>query len=263
MVNKAIVGILVLIVLTSLGVGVLIGTQLGGDGGASEVQSGETSDGSASGDDAEGTATATTTNGTATATGTNSTATATSSTATPTATPTPTPTTTPYREFDTAAIERDIVAAVNSERSDRGLDTYETDTTTAGRVQQMARYHSQAMADEQSLSYTAGGNTTAERYEEAELFARCRYQDPETGDIIDPDNDFQSLGKTFAGKEYDDGGATRFNENESQVAQAIVDDWFASSTYRTALVDRGPTIIGVGVTITDGGEVYASAAICE
>jgi len=124
----------------------------------------------------------------------------------------------------------------------------------------MARYHSQAMADEESLSYEVDGNTTAQRYEEAELFARCRYQDPDTGDIIDPDNDFQSLGKTTT---YDDDGTTRVYENETQVARTIVDDWFASSTYRTPLVERGPTIIGVGVTITDGGTVYASATICN
>ena len=261
MVNKAIVGILVLIVLTSLGVGVLIGTQLGGGGDVPGAQDGATGDGTAPESEAQGTATTTETNGTvATATLTTTATANATATATPTTTATPTPTATPSRELDAEAIEREIVAAVNRERTDRGLDAFETDTTTAGRVQQMARYHSRAMAEEQSRSYNVDGNTTAQRYEEAELFARCRYQDPDTGDIIDPDNDFQSLGKTSV---YDDDGTTRVHENESQAAQTIVDDWFDSATYRTPLVENGVSIVGIGVTITDDGAVYASAAICD
>lgn len=258
MVNKAIAGILVLIVLTSLGVGVLIGTQLGGNGGVSDVQNGDTADESATGDETEGVATASETNGAVNTESATPTA-----TATPTPTPTPGQTTIPSSEFDAEPVEREIVAAINSGRSERGLDAYETDTTTAGRVQRMARYHGRAMAAERSLSYSADGNTTGQRYERADLSGLCRYQDPETGNLISPDNDFQAMGKTIAGREYEDDGETRFNGNESQVAQAIVEDWFASSTYRTPLVERGPDLVGVGVTITDGGEVYASVAICE
>jgi len=295
MVNKAIVGILVLVVLTSLGVGVLIGTQLGGDGGSDAPADGSNGDGGSSdGGDGEATETAvnetatngTATNGTATnrtatnGTATNGTATSTDSptasptptqaqtqtasatqTATPTATPTPTPI--PGYAFDSETIENEMIEEINDERENRGLYRYETGTLTYENVRDMAREHSQVMAEENEVRFEIGGNSTEERYRRADLYDRCKYQDPEGGFIVQPDNSFQAVGRTVAGRTFQDEGEERRYTNESQVAQDIVEDWFESSTYRRPLVNDGVDIIAVGVTVTDDGRVFAAAAICS
>lgn len=290
MVNKAIVGILVLIVLTSLGVGVLIGTQLGGDGSDSPADGSSTDGSSAAGGDATATASNGSSNGTATnGTATNGTTTATGSatvtasrtatpgsteapTATPTeasgetstATPTPTTTTIPSYEFDTEEIENEMIEDINQGRSERGFDQFNTDTSTWRTLRGMVRVHSGAMASERLVQFEINGNTTESRYRGAELYDRCKYQDPGEGYIVPPDNSrFQAVGSSWAGQEFEDDGETRFHTEESEIAADIVSDWYSSSTYRRALVTDGVDIIAVGVTITDEGRVYAAAAICS
>lgn len=283
MVNKAIVGILVLIVLTSLGVGVLIGTQIGGGGGGAPADDGDGGDGSStdgSGGDATATPTNTTngtaTNGTATnGTATNGTATPTTTTQAPTATPdqtatptqtgTPTATTIPSENFSTSLIEAEMIEDINRGRGDRGLDRYSSGGTTWRQLREMVRTHSDAMAAEQRASFAINDYANAsERYKGSNLYDRCKYQDAEGGFIVKPTNDFQAVsGKVKAGQEYTDDGQTRFNANESAVAQAIVDDWFASPTYQRPLLTEETDLIAVGVTLADDGEVYASAAICS
>lgn len=283
MVNKAIVGILVLIVLTSLGVGVLIGTQLGGGDGGADTPADGSDGGDGAGDGGDGSdgdggdATTTATNGTAAnGTAASGTATSTSSatetaiptptptaTATPTATPTPTQTTISAYEFDTAQIEREMIEDINRVRSQRGLAAFNTGTTTWGQLRGMTRVHARAMAEERRAVFEINGNTTEERYRGADLYDRCKYQDPDGGYIVTPRTNFQAVGSTIAGREYQDDGGTRFNANESQVAQAIVTEWFDSSTHRRPLVNDGTEIAAVGVSITDDGRVYASAAICS
>jgi len=121
------------------------------------------------------------------------------------------------------------------------------------------------MAAERRATFAINGYANAsQRYKGAGLFERCKYSDAERNFIVEPKNDFQAVsGKIEAGREYPDGGQTRFNANESAVAQAIVDDWFASSTYQRPLLTEETELIAVGVTLTDEGEVYASAAICS
>lgn len=280
MVNKAIVGILVLIVLTSLGVGVLIGTQIGGSGdGVTDAATETTDDGAestaADGDSSEDTnSTGNETDvaenetgtqnesGTPTPDGT-STSTATA-TATPTATPTPTQTTIASYEFDESTIEREIVEDVNEGRSERGLATLGTSSSTAKAVRNMVRAHSQTMAEERIVAFQTDDYANASaRYKGHDLYERCKYQDSDGGFIQAPENSFQAVGKTIAGREYEDDGTTRFNRNEGMVAEAIVSDWFSSSTYSRPLTNDEVEIIGIGVTVTDDGEVYASAAICS
>lgn len=280
MVNKAIVGILVLIVLTSLGVGVLIGTQLGGSEAPADESSsdGGTADGGDGGDSttaaADGTAAnGTTTNGTAvnateTATVTASSTPTPTPTATPapTATPTPTRTTIPSYNFSTSQIEQEMIAGINERRSSSGLHQFETDTSTWRDVRSMTRIHSQAMANQRRSSFRTDAYADAsERYRGEGVFDRCKYQDADRGYIVTPSNSFQAVGDTWAGQEYEDGGETRFNGDESQVAEAILEDWYSSSTYRRPLVndDENVELIAVGVSITDDGRVFASAAICS
>jgi len=185
---------------------------------------------------------------------------------TQTATPTATPTRTaiPPERFDTKQIEAEIIEEINRGRKDRDLTAFDTGTTTWRELTQMARTHSEAMAADERVSFASGEYANAEeRYKGANLYSQCKYKDPDGGYIVYPDNEFQAVGETVAGRVDTSQSQTLINENESAVATTIVDDWFASSTYKRPLRNEGTELIGVGVSITDDGRVYASAAICS
>ncbi|MFB6309066.1 MAG: CAP domain-containing protein [Haloarculaceae archaeon] len=262
MVNKAVLGILVVVVVASLGVGILIGMQLGG--GAAPADGG--SDGGGCGSDGSGGATTTPTNGTAnaTATPTNGTAnaTATPTPATPTPTLTPERTTVPPRRFDEREIALAVVDGINEEiREPRGLATLSGRSRTAGQLSVMADNHSISMADEGKVIHEINGNNSADRYRANDLYDTCKFES-NTGEFIvsADDNQLEAIGRTVAGRTYDDG---QFNANETAVAQAIVEEWRTSSTYRQPFLYENIEHVGVGVEITRAGDVYVTANVCS
>lgn len=268
MVNKSVVGILVGIVFAALLVGVLIGTMIGGGGGGGDGAA--ATDGTPTAVEATplpetDSPTPTATPGTATA----PTATATpDGTAVATATPdTPTPTqvrtTILPRRFDETRIENLVEQRINERRAADELDELERRGQTVNRVKTMARNHSVSMANAGSTVHTIGGQSSADRYERYDLYATCQW-DAAGGDYIvtADDNALEAIGQTYAGQEYTQGGETRFNANETMVADAIVDRWWNQTLYHDRLTLPNANRIAVGVEITQSGEVYATANLC-
>lgn len=245
MVNKTAVGLLGVVVLASLGVGILIGMQLGGGG------------------DAPTATVPTTDSSTATATPTgHQTAANPSGTATPSTTPTDRQTTIPARQFDEGEIAARLATLVNEERQERNRSSLGTGGKTASRVAAMAVNHSVAMADNGAVAHTVDGVSTRNRYENNDLFERCKFKSPEGSYISQPDEDFELIGSTKAGTRYQDDGEERFNGDEQSVARALVDGWLEDEENTERLLVRGPTRMGVGVEVTAGGTVYATVAVC-
>ncbi len=239
MVNKAAVGLLGIVVVASLGVGVLIGMQLGGTPPAEAGPQDGTSATSPNADDDGGG----------------------SATAEP-ATATERRTTIPARQFQEGTVADYIVQFVNEERQARNATKLSTGGSTADTVRRMAANHSVAMADNGTAGHEVNGVDTADRYRNFDLFDRCQFESPHGSYISRPDDSFESVGSTVAGKEYRDGGETAFNADERDVARAIVDEWLESSDDRNGILSEGPTRLGVGVEITSGGTVYAAANVC-
>jgi len=129
MVNKTAIGILGVVVVASLGVGVLIGMQLGGGtgspvstspadgGGTATPASDQTDDGGGDG------------------------------TATPSESTNERQTTIPARQFDEEEIANHVAEFVNEERETQNRTRLATGDATATRVSRMASNHSVAMAD--------------------------------------------------------------------------------------------------------------------
>jgi hypothetical protein len=259
MVNKAALAVLGVIVLVSMGVGVLIGMQLGASGGIAD-----------DGGDDDGASDGPTPIPTDTATGTPI------PTATPTATaipPTEQATTTtenlaarttvPSRRFDRRDVEAEVRALINERRRSNGLEELTISGNTVDRLTTMARRHSDEMADAGRLAHTVDGNTSESRYQDAGLYDTCRFTDADGGYVISADdNSLESLGQTVAGRPYQDEGETWFNENETEVARALVDNWFDNPVYRDRLDYENARYVGVGVEITQDGTVYATANVC-
>lgn len=244
MVNKTAIGMLGVIIVASLGVGIVIGMQLGtGDAApdtASPTEAGESE--MPAGDETESDSP--------------------ESTATPTENPSEQRTPIPARQFDEEEIAFHVAQFVNEERENRNESPLDTDDATAVRVSAMASNHSVAMADHGSAEHEVNGESTASRYKRNELYDRCKFKSSEGSYIRQPDEKFELIGTTYAGVTYDDGGEERFNDDERSVARALVDAWNESSTYSERMLVEEPTRMGVGVEVTSDGTVYATVDVC-
>jgi uncharacterized protein YkwD len=205
-------------------------------------------------------------------------------TSTPTATVIPTPAATatvttrspvPPVEFDERAVERLVGQLVNERRRAADLDPLELEGGLAGDVSEMARDHSRVMAAEGAATHVIDGNTSADRYREYELYENCKWVKAGEEGFARPDqngletgseNGFEAVSRTVAGREYDDDvtGETRFNADERDVAEAVVNQWWNTTippcSQRLTLPNA--RYLGVGVEVTKNGEVYATANLC-
>lgn len=248
MVNKTAVGLLGVIVVASLGFGILIGMQLGG-GSASAPSAGPTDESTQ------------TSPGEANASSANATATPSDGTAEQ-------GTAIPARQFNDGEIANYVVQFVNEERRGSGREELSTGGSTAEKVQRMADNHSTAMADAGEAAHEIDGVATHQRYENYGLADRCSFTDEDGGFVWDPGqrqfaDGFEAVGSTVAGHEYQGANGTQFNGDEQAVARAIVDGWVSDSDVRERLVRKGPTLVGVGVEVTKDGAVYATANVCS
>ncbi|MCU4800821.1 CAP domain-containing protein [Halobacteria archaeon HArc-gm2] len=242
MVNKTAIGILGVVVMASLGVGVLIGMQLGG-GTSAPVTTSPAADGG-------------------TATTTSDQTSGDDGAATPSESTSERQTTIPARQFDEAEIANHIAKFVNQEREAQNRTQLGTGDATATRVSRMASNHSVAMANHGSAAHKVDGVSTTNRYRNHDLYERCKFKSHEGSYIDTPDEKFELVGTTYAGTHYQADGQERFNGDERAVARAIVDNWNESSTYSDRLLVGGPTRMGVGVEVTSTGKAYATVDVC-
>ena len=244
MANNTALGVLGVIVLVAMGVGILIGMQLGGPAGPDPAAT----------DADEGTPTPV-----------------------PTAAPdqqggsgTPTlpggRTTVPTREFDESEIRSEVLRLVNSRRRADDLNAFERGGQTADAVTEMANSHSQRMARERLVSHEFDATSSADRYRNANLYDTCQFESAAGTYIIRADTSSSSnlevLSQTVAGRPYEVDGVTEFNEDETEVARDIVEKWYDNSAYRERLSYENAEYLGVGLAITDDGEVYATGNLC-
>lgn len=246
MVNKALLVLTAVVLFVTFGTGVLVGTQVGGGLGAADTGSQASTTSPQSGSAATATPNS-----------------ATDSTQTPAGDSGDDAEreTVPPREFNEANISAAIVENVNAVREEEGVDSLSSSGLTAKDVQQMAANHSDAMAEAGLVRHTIDGVSSRERYERNGLYNTCRFQVKSY--IEDADNDgLEVVGRTYAGQTYPDNGTQAFNENDTAVATALTDEWLSTPLFRDRLLLPNADRIGVGVTVTSTGAVYATANLC-
>jgi len=253
MVKKGLLAIAAVVLLVVLGTGVLIGAQFAG--GTAETPT-QTSDSQSDDDGGSSTATATAGNSTTPTPEANG-------TATPTETATPQQESIPAREFNEQNVSNYVRQFLNEEREAAGVPPFESGLQTEADLNEMATSHSEQMAIEGKAIHKIDGVSSKDRYEDSGLYDRCTFKSSEGDYIEQPDrNRFEAVEKTVAGQTYEDGGEERFHATDKEVARKIVDDWMAWPDYRERLTLRNANIVGIGVEITDTGNVYVTANIC-
>lgn len=247
MVNKAALGVIGVIVVATLGVGLLVGTVM--DDGPTD--DGPTDDNDDDNGAAEPTATAT--------------ANQTNGTVTPNATATAAGTRTAMlpRRFESAAIAENVTRLINEERAAQGVGALEFDGETADTLEEMATDHSLDMANTGVVGHNVTGSNVSQRYRSYELFETCKYTDGPN--VYRPDNIdlFETIGTGQVGQFYDTGEGDVFVENETQAAQVIVDGWLADSEQRERLLNDNFERVGVGIEVTRNNTAYATVNLCS
>ncbi|TYT61325.1 CAP domain-containing protein [Natrialba swarupiae] len=153
--------------------------------------------------------------------------------------------------ISSADVERFVHAEVNDRRADHGLEPLEWDGTVAS----VSRAHSQDMA-------------------EREYFAHVNPDDEGPFDRFSAVDGYcrgygENIALTWVDRPVErpgNGDIVEYHTAEG-VAEGLVDQWMNSTSHREAILedhggpgwDRG----GVGVYITDDGEVYASHNFCH
>lgn len=165
-----------------------------------------------------------------------------------------------------------------------GLAPLRTETTNAGRLTDMAGSHSDTMAREGRVAHRINNISTPDRYKQYNLYQRCEVN-VDNNYVLSPRSDrYEVIGKTVAGQEYTpsdtlagwdrepnstdsnetDTNQTRiqFNANDRQVARALAIHWLDGASKSSPILHEDMQEIGVGVTVTRTGNVYATVNTC-
>ena len=240
MANKAALGVLMVVVLVSMGIGILIGMQLGGPAASDPADSADSGGPTPVPDGGEETTVPTSPSESTTIAQSQGTGEA------------KTRTTVGIRRFDEDDIESKMEQRINEKRRSQGLDQLDTSGLLATRVSQMARNHSEAMAEERRAIHKIDGQSTADRYRDADLYGACQFQKDGGGDTISPTEKFENVETVNA----------RYYMNDTAIANDIVDNWFDNQFLRDRLTYENANALGVGIEITNRGDVYATSNVC-
>jgi hypothetical protein len=169
------------------------------------------------------------------------------------------------RQFDERKIGIELRRMLNDWREQRGLQPFTNHNgSLVEQINNMSANHSAAMAQKGELTYESNGLDVGQRYEVFDLFTRCQFEERDRENIVTPDRyQFEAHHKTYAGRNYQDGGETVYHENETQVARDIFEEWTSNPVYRDVLDWPEINRIGIGIEITEDNEVWATGNICE
>lgn len=180
-----------------------------------------------------------------------------------TATPTPTSesnymsTPTPEIGIDEREVEQRFMELLNEERRSRGLQPVRVDSE----LRAMGESHSRVMAVNNHYEHVEpDGDTIEDRYEQRGLLPECElpiegsrrfYRGAENINLV-------NLGRTFV--TYND--STVDIDTEGELATVLFREWMHSEGHREAMLVYSADEAGLGLYITERGEVYASLELC-
>lgn len=147
---------------------------------------------------------------------------------------------------NSTTVERAVHEAVNEERADHGTDALEWDSTVAS----VARAHSKDMADREYFSHTnPDGDEPFDRYRS--VGGDCHAYG-------------ENIAMTWVGQpvETENGEVVNYGTDE-ELAEGLVQQWMESPGHRENLLEDDWASDGVGVYVTDDGQIYATHNFCR
>lgn len=179
-------------------------------------------------------------------------------TAAETDTPTPTPAGAVEQGYNLAKTERIFIDLLNEERRSRDLQP----VTQRDVLTEMGRDHSRHMAENNYFSHDepGPGGTIKDRYRERGLLPECELRAPGS-DRYYPGA--ENIIRTAVNTDLVmDNGTMISVRSEGDLARAIFTSWMHSQGHREAMLVASADEAGLGLYITDDGEVYGSLELC-
>jgi len=179
-----------------------------------------------------------------------------------------------HEEYNRTQIERLVFEFTNEERAAEGLEELEyTDEFV-----RIARGHSADMANNGYVGHVDSQGRSFEermRFEDREDKKVCMSEEErqglerieEVGEIEGeiPNPAFgENAGATFYETEFRDerNEETTVNENEEEIAQALVNGWMVSPPHRENILKEKWNSMSVGVYVSEGKTVFATQLFC-
>lgn len=143
-------------------------------------------------------------------------------------------------------VEREIHEEVNHRRSERGLDPLDWDQTVAS----VSRAHSKDMADRGYFAHTnPDGEGPFDRYRS--VGGGCHAYG-------------ENIAMTWVGQPVEtEGGDVVSYETDDELAAGLVEQWMNSPGHRENMLSEDWQTGGVGVYVTDEGQIYATHNFCR
>lgn len=148
--------------------------------------------------------------------------------------------------FTSAAVEDFVHAEVNDRRAERGLEPIAWDGTIAS----VSRAHSVDMHEREYFDHTnPDGDDPMDRFGEVAEYCRAYGE---------------NLAMTWADRNVrtENDGVNRY-ETPEELAEGVVDQWMNSPPHREAMLSESWDRGGVGVYLTQEGQVFATHNFCE
>lgn len=159
-------------------------------------------------------------------------------------------------------IRNDVASLINNYRSTQGLPELSTDSYLSSRLTEMANVHSRRMMTKQTVLHNIQGNTTKDRYDAYELSDRCSFPSNNGYSTIDEARgSIELVSKPISPALYEnkEGG---YNGNSTKVAHKTLADWKSDNLQKKKLEFSNADQAGIGVSISEGGGVYITVALC-
>lgn len=161
--------------------------------------------------------------------------------------------------YNRTEVERHFIQFLNEERHSRGLQS----VSQRNVLTQMGQKHSRNMANHDYIGHEEpDGDSIVDRYRRHGLLPECRLP-------IKGSNRTYRGAENVAGWNIDTavraGWADRgtyFASNEIELAWALFQQWMHSPPHRKAMLVASADEAGLGLHITDNGNVYASLELC-
>jgi uncharacterized protein YkwD/ribosomal protein L37AE/L43A len=158
--------------------------------------------------------------------------------------------------YNRTLVELHFIKLLNEERSSRGLQN----VSRSAVLREMGKEHSEDMAEHDYIGHTdSDGRTIRDRYEERGLLPKCKLP-------IKGSNRYYPGAENAAGawveRRFTSAGGSYFVSNEQELAEALFSIWMNSPPHRRAMLVYSADKVGLGITITEGGKVYAALELC-
>jgi uncharacterized protein YkwD len=175
--------------------------------------------------------------------------------------PTPTPTATPVPDddgdrVDDALVRQVFLSYLNAERSSRGLGTL----TLRPELTLMGETQARNMATHEYVGHVQpDGTTIRDRYEARGLLPECRLEQRGT-DRYYPGA--ENAAQTWFNRSVRTDDGLDYIGNESDLGEELFEMWLNSPSHREAMLVSSADEMGLGLTVTDEGKVYAALELC-